>query len=95
MLGVYTPKMIDGYGCVNYSGTLQSQKNLRIWMRQVFRGCTSPKQLPDTDASIIMGVYSPKIIDGHGCVNYVGGLHPKTNCRTWMRQLFSGSTPPK
>ena len=48
-------------------------------MRQLFEGSRAPKKLTHTHASIIWGVYTAKIIDGYGCVNYLGGLQPQIN----------------
>ena len=48
-------------------------------MRELFWGSKHPKKLTDMDASIMLGVYTPKIIDGYGCVNHFGDLHPQNN----------------
>ena len=36
----------------------------------------SVKYLTHAHASIVCGVYTPKIFDGHTSVKYLGGLHP-------------------
>ena len=48
-----------------------------MYDRQIFGGSTPPKYLTDVDPSTIWGVYTPKIFDGCGSFNYLGGLHPQ------------------
>ena len=64
----------------------------RVKTRHSYRGSGPPKEYfggLHMDASIILGVqtplgidarvYTPRIIDGHGSVNYLGSLHPQNN----------------
>ena len=76
---VYTPQIIDGHGLLNFLGGLHLQNNRRTWIRQPFWGSTPLKKLTDMDPLIIWGVYTPRIIDRHGSVNYLGGLHLQNN----------------
>ena len=48
----------------------------------------------DMDPSIIWGVYNPKIMDGHGSVNYLGGVHPQTIDGHGSVNYFGGVEPP-
>ena len=48
-----------------------------MYVRQLFGGSTPPKYLTDVDPSNIWGVYTSKMFDGFGSVEYLGGLHPR------------------
>ena len=74
---VYTPQIIDGHGSVNYLGGLHLQNNSRTWIRQLFGGSTPPEKLTDMDPSIILGVYTSKIIDGHRSSIILGFYTPQ------------------
>ena len=80
---------------IKYLGALHIQRFLQMWIRQMFGGSTPAKYLTDVGPSNIWGVYTPKIFDGCGSIKYLGGLHPQTCLRMWIRQILGQSTPPK
>ena len=46
-----------------------------MYVREIFGGVYTPKNLTDVDPSNIWGVYTSKMIDGCMSVKYLGGLH--------------------
>ena len=75
--GLYTPKIFDGWGSVNYLGGLHPRNISRKGFRQIFGGSTPPKYLPEGVPSNIWGVHTPNIFEGRGSVKYLGGLQPQ------------------
>ena len=64
---------------VKYLGALHLQKILRMYVREIFGGSTTPKYLTDVGPSNIWEVYTLNIIDGCVSVKHLGGLHVQKN----------------
>ena len=47
------------------------------------------------DASIILGLYNPKIMYGYGCVKYFGGVHAPKQLPDMDASIIMGVYTPK
>ena len=62
-------------------------------MRQLLWGSRPPEEWTHGHASIILGVYTPQIIDAWACLNYFGGVDP-LQIDAWACVNFEGLHPP-
>ena len=92
---LYTPKIFDGWGSVEYLGAVDPQNILQMGFRQIFGVSTTPNISRMGFRQIFGGCTPPKIFDGWGSVKYLGGLQPPNISRNHIRETFWRCRPPK
>ena len=91
----YTPKILDGWDSVKYSGGLQPQNISRMGFRQIFGGSTPPKNLTDGVPSNIRGVYTPQNVSRMWFRQIFGGCTPPKMFHGWGSVKYLGGLHPQ